>query len=601
MSPPRWPWLALCCLAAASAASPRFGPSWSRLPAGTEIPELRTSTSHTFSNGDGTFTADITPLRTGGSDSQDSCQPTSTGWASRYWEAHSGRYFYGRGYPDIAYGAGNAAYAGYAKFDLSSIPDSGWVVSAQLHCYQYEFTAPLITRCTYLSIDPDSVSDTAVYSAVLNGPVLAERQFDAIGWFGYELSPDGVAILQDRLHQDWVALGIKAVSMGGHSYGIGDDRHVHLHVVYVGPSEADIQAVRAELLTYPAVAGAADTALLVLTNKGLHTSDQFWAYATSEGLARESTLVGVIAVGETASVRLPIPLPDGGRGFVDYSLWSACRNDPWPVNDTTAFTSWIFPRGTYMAEGFEQTSFPPPGWAVVDNDTGRQCWERRAGDGLQHSGDAYAFCQRESGRSFNDDWLMTGPVCPSSDCRDSVGVCYRSHEYPTLLNLQVWALDGQTIGDTISCISQVRVADTAYHWRTVSLDEFDGDTIYIGFRNVSGGSQIFEGLCLDDIWFSRVHVPGTCEPQDSVARQPDVVFTPNPMTGRFVTVQYDIAAEDRGTLALRDVLGRTVKSYTLDPSGSTRLDLRGFAPGIYMATLNASGVSISRKLVLATP
>ena len=595
MSAPRWPWLALCCLAAASAASPRFDPNWSRLPPGTEIPELRTANSHTFSNGDGTFTADIAPLRTGGSDSQDSCQPTSTGSVSRYWEAHSGRYFYGRGYPDIAYGAGNTAYAGYAKFDLSSIPDSGWVMSAQLHCYQYDFTAPLITRCTYLGIDPDSISDTAAYTAVINGPVLAERQFDAIGWFGYDLSPYGVSILQDRLQQDWVTLGIKAVSMGGHSYGIGNDRHVHLHVVYVGPSETDIRLVRAGLPTYPAVVGTEDTALLVLTNKGLHTSDQFWAYARSPGHAPESTLVWEIAVGETVSVRLPLPAPDSANTFVDCRLWWACPNDPWPADDTTQLKYWVFPAGTYAAAGFDEPEFPPPGWVIVNNDSGNQCWEWRTDEGMSHSGAGFTSRPYEQSAN-NDDWIISGPIYPRRLDPDSVAFFCRAYQGPPGLNLQVWAMRGQTVADRISDLASLGIFDTIYHRWSVPLDRFDGDTIYVGFRYLSEGD--WNAICLDDIWFSHVHVPGECEPQGSVAQPPELSFAPNPATGGFVSVQYDIAAGTRGRLTLRDVLGRTVNSYTLDPSGSTRLDLRGFAPGVYMATLEASGVSISRKLIL---
>ncbi|GEM_PF-1360147 len=91
---------------------------------------------------------------------------------------------------------------------------------------------------------------------------------------------------------------------------------------------------------------------------------------------------------------------------------------------------------------------------------------------------------------------------------------------------------------------------------------------------------------------------GTQEPQGTVARQPELTLAPNPTAGRFIKAQYNVAANTSGKLALRDVLGRVVKSFTLDPSGSTRLDLRGFAPGVYVATLNAAGQSVTRKLVV---
>ena len=226
--------LLLGSVVAAVMASPRFDPSWSRLAAGTEIPELRSSTSRTYSNGDGTFTADIAPMRTGGADSQDSCQPTSTGGASRFYEPHGGRGYYDRGGPDMRYRFGNAFVAAYAKFDLSTIPDSSLVLSAQLRCYQYEVgSTPVRTRCNYLDLDPDSESDSAVFWAVFNGLVLADTQSDGIGWVGYDLSPQGLTILEGRLQQNWATLGIKPVTSQGVAYGIrGDDKQTYLHIVY---------------------------------------------------------------------------------------------------------------------------------------------------------------------------------------------------------------------------------------------------------------------------------------------------------------------------------------------------------------------------------
>jgi hypothetical protein len=199
--------LLLGWLVAAAAAAPRVDPSWSRLPAGTEITELRTPTSRTYSNGDRTFTADITPA--GGPESMDSCQPTSTGWVWFWFEPHGGTYYYRYG-PELHYSPGTfSCGASYAEFDISAIPDSSRVMAAQFCCYQYEVNAtPLRTRCTYAGLDPDSASDAAVYSAIRNGPVLAEIQYDSTGWVAYGLSSEGVSILQDCLRQDWVTLGI---------------------------------------------------------------------------------------------------------------------------------------------------------------------------------------------------------------------------------------------------------------------------------------------------------------------------------------------------------------------------------------------------------
>ena len=610
MSAPRWPWLALCCLAAASAASPRFDLNWSRLPAGTEIPELRTANSRTFSNGDGTFTADITPgpCTTRGerarssykqADSEQMNQPLSTGQIQ--YQVYHGIDLYFRDTPELSYvyDYGVVTRVAYAKFELTPIPDSSRIMSAEFHYYQRQYAGTVETRITYAAIDPDSTSNEQVFLAVRDGSALAERSHPGIGWVVQTLNSDGIAHLSECMSQGWMMLGVRPLAASGTAYGItGDSLQTYLHIVYVGPYESDIQAVRAGLPTYPAVVGTADTALVVLTNKGLHTSDQFRAYANSPGHAPESTLVGMIAVGETVSVMLPLPAPDSANTFVDCRLWWACPNDPYPANDTTQLKYWVFPAGTYEAAGFDEPEFPPPGWVIVNNDSGNQCWERRTDEGMSHSG--AGFTSRPYEQSVNnDDWIISGPIYPMRRDPDSVAFFCRAYQGPPGLNLQVWALRGQTVADRILDLASLGIFDTIYHRWSVPLDRFDGDTIYVGFRYLSEGD--WNALCLDDIWFSRVHVPGECEPQGSIARRPELSFAPNPATGRFVNVQYDIAAGTRGNLTLRDVLGRTVKSFALDPSGSARLDLRGFATGVYMATLDAAGSPISRKLVLTTP
>ena len=79
----------------------------------------------------------------------------------------------------------------------------------------------------------------------------------------------------------------------------------------------------------------------------------------------------------------------------------------------------------------------------------------------------------------------------------------------------------------------------------------------------------------------------------------ELAFAPNPAAGRDVMVQCAVPVGKVGELTMRDVLGRAVKTFTLDPSGQTRLDLRGFAPGIYVAVLDAAGPPVSRKLIVA--
>ncbi len=548
-------------------------------------------------------------MRAGGTDSRDSCEPTSTGWVYYFSSPHGSGY--NRSGPELHYGASSGGTA-YAKFDIAPIPDRSTILNAQLLCYQYQVNStPVRAGCTHPGLDPDSASNEHVHTAIMNCHVLAETSFSKIGWVEYDLGGQGVAILQGRLQLDWLTLGIMPVAGEATSYGSnGDDRHTRLRVVYAKPNEADIRVVRAEPPC--PLTRTAHNALLVLSNEGPGPSEPSRVYATSPGLCPKSALVGAIPVGETACVKLPLPIPDSTDTRADYTLWATYADDPRPDDNSAQLNCWVLPANTYAAEGFDKPGFPPDGWVVQDNDGRSQRWERRSDSSVIHSGAGFAGCARELSVS-NDDWLISGPICPRRDQPDSLGFFCRTYLGSSLLQLQTWAMRGQNMADTTRRLMTEWVSDPVYLRRSVSLDTFDGDTIYVGFRCQSSGS--FDRLCLDDIWFSGFVPPDTSDtsdttdttvtpkpPRDVVQRTttklPDFAFAPNPSGKRVVTVRSALAVGKRRALTMRDVVGRAVRTFALDPSGVARLDLRGLAPGVYMATLDAGTQSITRKLVL---
>ncbi len=85
----------------------------------------------------------------------------------------------------------------------------------------------------------------------------------------------------------------------------------------------------------------------------------------------------------------------------------------------------------------------------------------------------------------------------------------------------------------------------------------------------------------------------------SVTRLPELTLEPNPTTGTHARIRCAIPAGTVGKLTLHDVLGRTVKSIELEPSGITpQPDLSGFSPGVYIVTLKTTDHSVSRRLVI---
>ncbi|HTW92877.1 MAG TPA: choice-of-anchor J domain-containing protein [bacterium] len=589
-------------------AAPTFNSDWSRLPAGTEIPELRTPTSHTYSNGDGSLTirlfSDAFPVQHGNSATRLAPRPPDTsalpltgtaGGLHYFFGDHGGWYFMRT--QNIGYSGEFShpdADRGYAKFPVPAFIGDLSIVGVALHYDQYYSDTPT-TVLTHLTTDPVTSPDQDLWNSIEAGyPITDTETNDLVGWVERPFTQTGVDLLRQSVPAGWFAWGFKRVSGDGDAYSAG----AYLDVVFLTPDEPEIQALRAELPTYPVVAHGSDTAQLVLANHGLHSSGQFWAYATAPGLDVESTLVSNIDVSETVSVALRLPATSKADTFVSYRLWSACPTDPWPLDDTTQLNCWVFPTGTYAGEGFDQSGFPPSGWAVVNNDGGYEHWQWRADDGMSHSGVGFTMCVHEQDRP-NDDWLIGGPVYPKQGDPDSLGFFYRIYQTTPALCLQVWAMRGPTIADRVLDLDSVSASDTVYHRLAVSLDRFDGDTIYVGFRFLGRGD--WNGFCLDDIWFSRYHVPGKQEPRAATVAKQELALEPNPTAGRFVTVRCSLAVGRMRRLTIRDVAGRTVRTFALDPSGITQLDLRGLPPGVYLATLQGSVPLVSRKLVLAAP
>ena len=86
--------------------------------------------------------------------------------------------------------------------------------------------------------------------------------------------------------------------------------------------------------------------------------------------------------------------------------------------------------------------------------------------------------------------------------------------------------------------------------------------------------------------------------QRTSTKLPDFAFAPNPSGSKVLTVRSALAVGKRRVLTMRDVAGRTARTFALDPSGIAHIDLRDLPPGVYMATLEAGTKSITRKLVI---
>ena len=84
---------------------------------------------------------------------------------------------------------------------------------------------------------------------------------------------------------------------------------------------------------------------------------------------------------------------------------------------------------------------------------------------------------------------------------------------------------------------------------------------------------------------------GVSEAQSVPAGMRSFSITPNPARSMFTVANRAAAC---AVLTLRNALGETVRSYKLPQSGTAHLDLRGLAPGVYIASLMTPDHSVFR-------
>lgn len=145
-----------------------------------------------------------------------------------------------------------------------------------------------------------------------------------------------------------------------------------------------------------------------------------------------------------------------------------------------------------------------------------------------------------------------------------------------------WNFDS-TAGPLLDSCHQAGVACLAIHWSGPPADTFSAYAF--GYDNGA---------------FPYLHLvyrsAGISETPSALAMHPEFTFAPNPTRSAFVTISQSSAVA--GKLTIRDALGKTARSFPLNASSRTRLDLHGLPAGVYMATLQGTGQPLTRKLVI---
>lgn len=513
--------------------------------------------------------------------------PSATGGVG--YDARAGTYTQ---YPgDILYGVYDSRYYsshGYASFTLSGRPESASVVSAQLRYFQYDCgSLGGGTPYTGITLIPSTGgSAQQLFDNIANGTVASPGMTTPNGWVVRELNQAGInAVDSCWQRQQVICFGVAAGgSPEGVAYGRGEFRpdRAQLAVRYAtSATYSDIVAVGSDVFPSPAVVGSPMSFPCTFSNTGNGTASNFRVVASIDGTPADTVAVDSLGAGETTAVVLTIPARSV-PAFVTLRAAALLAGDWCTHNDSIRRGEMVFPAGTTSAEGFEQeqsSAFPPPGW-VIQNDGDSATWQRNSARAERdaHSGGFYAFCPDAD---VCEDWLITPGLCPSQERTDSIGFFFRPHEYYSEL-LQVWALSQPDRFYAFDLLFDTLIAAPA-SWAPaqISLDRFDGQTIYVGFRKYCSDRG---GVRLDDIWFTSDLLPGVTE--DQVRPAPALLgVMPTVVVSNRAMASFAPAVVHR-RMRLYDALGRSTRDMVVAPGiGCAWLDLAGMPAGTYTVVL----------------
>ncbi len=377
--------LVLCWTAALAAAPGTTVQNWGFLPKGTEIVGLRTERSRHYSNGDGTITTEtyaypihrqdehgnwveVDEIEVGSSaeqmtDGSGVAYPYNvqyaTGWVD-YWGAVK------NGPLMQISGGGSNSYYGWAKFDLSTLPDGVDITSAILYYCISSGTSAEESEWHLMDVDPVTASAEDVWSSIDEGPAITAAceeptrasGGDDVNWVARPLNSVGVAAIESNLTSDWVAFGWYYTSSANYraAYGYtGGSYRPYLRVFWVSDISASPQA---------SLNSAYWTGWTTASTK---TDDVIYYYSTNSVGWAKFDLSAVPDGATVNSVSLNYYLFSGTTS--SSSIWTAISPSVDPVSASAYDLQQAIINGDVVSPS--ATEPPAPAWSARDlNSTG---------------------------------------------------------------------------------------------------------------------------------------------------------------------------------------------------------------------------------------
>jgi hypothetical protein len=152
------------------------------------------------------------------------------------------------------------------------------------------------------------------------------------------------------------------------------------------------------------------------------------------------------------------------------------------------FTSGLF--ATALNESFENTTFPPAGWSVVNNgDTNG--WYRYQGTGA-HSGSSFAFVDYSA--SAHDDWMISPQLSPKTgDVTFSFWGRSAGPTYLDRFNVKLSTGGNATSDFTVTLASNIQSASSGTQY-TYNLSAYTGQKVHIAVQAQTGYLRWLSGF-----------------------------------------------------------------------------------------------------------
>lgn len=320
------------------------------------------------------------------------------------------------------------------------------------------------------------------------------------------------------------------------------------------------------------------------------------------------TFTGTINPGEQATYDFTSPLVISNSGSYTLTVSVDLSGDENPSNDTDAISFFAAIEAEEMdyTESFDTNGVPPPGWNIINPDN-QDTWQERTATGSNGASTQTAYMDNYAySAAGQEDSLETLFVDLTSASAASLTFDLAKAQYSSSLSdalrvdvstdcgntfTQIYYKDGSDLSTISGFASNKWQPSSANDWRneTIDLAAYLGQNVQFRITNINGYGN--------STYIDNVSVVGTLGVADNVFAS--FAMYPNPATNEVFMSWKDV--ETNVAITLFNSLGQRLIELSeteLGGKNSSRLDVSGFATGIYFITIKAGNHIETKKLII---